>query len=120
MQETAKPRRHESKGRLVRLLLRQLRGCQRRALKKVAYDAALGMDPRSGGGKPLLSPECHICRSATWGRVGVGFNHYPSTSSINRVIFAESIPPFSSSRVTISVPAGPPPSSWGLIPASRY
>lgn len=43
-----------------------------------------------------------------------------STSAISLVIFAESMLPFASSRVTISVPFSLPPSSCGKMPWVRY
>ena len=44
----------------------------------------------------------------------------PSSSVIRFAIMLESTLPFGSSFVTMSVPASPPPSSWGRIFALRY
>jgi hypothetical protein len=44
----------------------------------------------------------------------------PKTSSINRLMYKESMPPLGSSRVMISVPFGQPPASYGRMSLSRY
>ena len=44
----------------------------------------------------------------------------PSTSVMWAMIFAESMPPFGSSRVSTNIPFSPPPSSWGRMSCPRY
>ena len=95
--------------RRCRFQARIVRGCGGMSCNDGCRNVATGEEPneQNAPGRGIVD------------LIGLGSGQ-PSTSEMRAMIFAESMPPVASSRVSTRVPFSPPPSSCGRMSCPRY